>query len=209
MPNYRRVRVPGGTYSFTVNLLDRQQQLLVEHVGLLREAFRDAQAVSRFSVIGIVVLPDHLHCLWQLPEGETDNAIRWRRIKACFSRGLPAVEFRSNSRQAERERGIWQRRFWEHVIVDEEDLRHHLDYIHINPVKHGYVNRAADWPCSSIHRHIAQGSLEVDWACEPGIPHSMRRNGGPRPALWRRRLRLCDAGALAPGITRASPEGFR
>ena len=167
MPDYRRVWVPGGTYFFTVNLLERRHgRLLVEHVDRLRAAFRNAQRLRPFEVIAIVVLPEHLHCLWRLPEGDADNADRWARIKSGFSRQLSKTERRSDARIAKRERGIWQRRFWEHMIVDERDLQVHVDYIHFNPVKHGYVARAADWPYTSLHRYIASGELPEDWACD-------------------------------------------
>nr|WP_298127531.1 transposase [uncultured Pseudoxanthomonas sp.] len=133
MSNYRRVWVPGGTYFFTVNLLERRRCLLVEHVDLLRDAFRAARAARPFHLRAIVVLPDHLHCVWRLPEGDADNANRWAQIKSGFSRALPAKERRSSRRIARRERGIWQRRYWEHLIRDDDDLRRHVDYVHINP----------------------------------------------------------------------------
>lgn len=171
MSNYRRVWVPGGTYFFTVNLLERRQScLLVDRISDLRAAFADAQRAQPFTVIGIVILPEHLHCLWRLPEGDADNAGRWSRIKSGFSRRLPKTERRSKTRVGKRERGIWQRRFWEHLIIDEDDLRKHLDYIHINPVKHGHVHRAADWPHSTLHRYIASGQVSVDWSCKSGVP---------------------------------------
>ena len=170
MPNYRRLWVPGGTFFFTVNLLERRhKRLLVEHIDGLRASFRDARRAKSFDVIAIAVMPEHLHCLWRLPEGDADNASRWARIKSGFSRRLPLGERRSDVRIGKRERGIWQRRFWEHMIVDEEDCQSHIDYIHINPVKHGYVRRAVDWPYSSLHRYVAAGQLPVDWACDPGL----------------------------------------
>jgi putative transposase len=167
MSNYRRVWVPGGTYFFTVNLLERRRCLLVEHADLLRDAFRAARAARPFQVIAIVVLPDHLHCVWRLPEGDADNANRWAQIKSGFSRALPAKERRSSQRIARRERGIWQRRYWEHLIRDEDDLRRHVDYMHINPVKHGHAARAGDWPYSSFRQWVAAGEYPVDWASEP------------------------------------------
>lgn len=177
MPNYRRVRVPGGTYFFTVNLLERQRRLLVEHVDLLRDSFRVSRAARPFEIIAIVVLPDHLHCAWRLPEGDADNANRWAQIKSGFSRRLPANERRSAGRVARRERGIWQRRFWEHVIRDDDDLRHHVDYTHFNPVKHGHVGRACDWPHSSFHRWVAMGRYPMDWAVGPGSRGEGRFDG--------------------------------
>ena len=166
MSNYRRLWVPGGTYFFTVNLLERHRRLLVEHIGLLRDSFQATRAARPFEVIAIVVLPDHLHCLWRLPAGDADNANRWAQIKSGFCRCLPVVEQRSTRRMLQRERGIWQRRYWEHLVRDEDDLRRHVDYIHFNPVKHGHAARAADWPHSSFHRWVAAGIYPVDWAAD-------------------------------------------
>lgn len=164
MSNYRRVWVPGGTYFFTVNLLERQRRLLVDRIDDLHAAFRQTRAVRPFEILAIVVLPDHLHCLWQLPEDDADNANRWAQIKSGFSRRLPVEERRSARRIARRERGIWQRRYWEHLIRDGDDLRRHVEYIHFNPVKHGYSSRPVDWPYSSFRRWAARGDYPVDWA---------------------------------------------
>lgn len=163
LPRYRREPVPGGTFFFTVNLLKRRRRLLAEHIDDLRASFRAARAVQPFDIIAIVVLPDHLHCLWRLPEGDADNPGRWARIKSGFCRRLPASEYRSPARIARREWGVWQRRFWEHRIEDDDDLRHHVDYIHINPVKHDFVARVRDWPYSSFHRYARGGCLMPDW----------------------------------------------
>ena len=163
MSNYRRVWVPGGTYFFTVNLLERDRCLLVEHIGALRAAFVQARAPRPFVVVAAVVLPDHLHCIWRLPNDDADNGTRWRHIKTAFSRSLPAHERRTSRRRLKAERGIWQRRYWEHLIRDERDLHHHIDYVHFNPVKHGHVARAADWPHSSFHRYVRAGWLANDW----------------------------------------------
>jgi len=158
------MHVPGGTYFFTVNLLERRQCLLVEHIDLLRLAFSEAKKHRPFEIIAIVILPDHLHCVWRLPEGDDDNANRWRHIKSAFSRRMVLDEPRSKSRVSRRERGIWQRRFWEHVIVDENDLRSHVDYVYRNPLKHGYVQHVRDWPYSSFHRDVERGIYPRDWA---------------------------------------------
>jgi putative transposase len=163
MPNYIRAHVAGGTYFFTVALAERSGHLLTQHIDLLRNAFRDERRAHPFAVDAIVVLPDHLHCLWTLPPGDDDFSSRWRRIKAAFSSGLPKVERRSASRVMKGERGIWQRRFWEHTIRDQCDFDRHVDYIHFNPVKHGLVVRVADWPFSSFHRYVARGALPLDW----------------------------------------------
>ncbi len=163
MPNYRRPWIPGATSFFTVNLWNRDARLLVDNIEALRAAFRDTRKVLPFTPIAMVVLPDHLHCLWSLPEGDADNAARWQRIKSVFSRALPESELRSASRASKRERGLWQRRYFERVIVDELDLRAHIDYLHYNPVKHGHVQRAIDWPHSSLHRYVERGWLAPDW----------------------------------------------
>ena len=117
-----------------------------------------------------MVLPDHLHAIWTLPEGDADFSTRWRLIKSNFSRDLPRSERISTSRAAKSERGIWQRRYWEHQIRDEEDLARHVDYIHFNPVKHGLVARARDWPHSSFHRLVAAGLLHPDWGIGATAP---------------------------------------
>lgn len=163
MPNYRRAWVPGGTFFFTMNLLERRRRLLVERVDDLRASFRAAHQARPFEIIAIVVLPEHLHCLWRLPDGDDDNVNRWAQIKSGFSRRLPKDEFRSQVRIPRRERGIWQRRYWEHLIGDDDDLKHHIDYIHYNPVKHGHVSRTADWPYSSFHRFVRLGVYPPDW----------------------------------------------
>ena len=167
MPNYRRACVPGGTYFFTVNLLERRRRLLTERIDVLGHAFRTARAARPFSMTAWVVLPDHLHCIWVLPEGDAGIATRWRHIKTLFSRAMPAEEGRSPRRLAKAERGIWQRRYWEHLIQDEEDLLRHVDYVHINPVKHGHVTRAMEWPHSSFHRYVRCGWMPMEWGCDP------------------------------------------
>ncbi len=177
MPNYRRCRVPGGTYFFTVNLLDRRSDLLVRHIELLRAAVRSVLVAHPFHIDAWVVLPDHLHAMWTLPEGDADYSNRWRAIKAAFARALPKTERRSPGRQKRGERGVWQRRFWEHTIRDERDYARHMDYVHYNPVKHGWVHRVRDWPYSSFHRAVAQGLYPVDWAGSDDWP-------GPDDPEW-------------------------
>ena len=167
MTNYRRSRIAGVSYFFTVNLADRTQFLLTDHIALLRSAFEYTRERHPFVVDAIVILPEHLHAIWTLPEGDGDFALRWRLIKTEFSRGLPHGESRTNSRQGKGERGIWQRRYWEHLIRDDADFSRHVDYIHINPIKHRLVSRVADWPHSSFHRYVREG-LPVDWAGDVG-----------------------------------------
>ena len=164
MRNYLRMRVAGGTYFFTVNLADRHgNTLLVDRIDALRDAFRQTRIERPFALEAIVVLPEHLHCLWRLPPGDDDFPTRWRLIKSRFSRAVAQGERRSRSRCLKKERGIWQRRYWEHWVRDEDDFRRHLDYIHFNPVKHGLVSKPRDWPYSSLHRWIARGDLGEDW----------------------------------------------
>ena len=154
MPNYRRYRVLGGTYFFTVNLLERRQDTLVRNIAILRDAVRKTRNERPFRIDAWVVLPDHIHCIWTLPVGDDDFSNRWKSIKIRFVQALPRTEYRSTTRIAKGERAVWQRRFWEHVIRDEIDFARHMDYIHINPVKHGLVHHLANWPYSSFHRFI-------------------------------------------------------
>ena len=164
MTNYRRNFVRGGSFFFTANLAERRLRLLVDHIDLLRQAFRQVRQHHPFDIDAIVILPDHLHTIWTLPEGDAEFAQRWRLIKSTFSRALPQGERISASRAAKGERGIWQRRYWEHTLRDEQDFARHADYIHFNPVKHGYVSRVRDWPYSSFHRMVRVGVYPRDWA---------------------------------------------
>ena len=168
MTGYRRNFIPGGTFFFTVNLRDRRSSLLTAHIGELRAAVREIRMRHPFAITAMVVLPDHLHAVWTLPEGDKDFSLRWRQIKSKFSRDMPATEPISISRLAKGERGIWQRRYWEHTIRDEHDFARHVDYVHINPVKHGLVSRVRDWPHSSFHRMARLGLYPEDWAGDAG-----------------------------------------
>ena len=159
MPSYRRNFLPGGSFFFTVNLAERRSRLLIDNIELLRAVFRNTRRRHPFAIDAIAVLPDHLHAIWTLPEGDTDFSTRWSLIKAGFSRGLPKGERVSRSRGRKRERGIWQRRYWEHTLRDERDFARHADYIHFNPVKHGHVRRVRDWPFSSFHRMVQARDL--------------------------------------------------
>lgn len=165
MSNYRRAWHPGGTYFFTVNLLNRSRNdLLIRHINVLREAVRLVRETHPFIIHAWVVLPDHLHCVIELPQGDIDFSVRWRLIKSHFSKALPATEAISSSRSRRNERGIWQRRFWEHLIRDEQDFSAHMDYVHINPQKHGLVSKVVDWPYSTFHRLVEQGIYPRNWA---------------------------------------------
>ena len=154
---YRRAQVPGGTYFFTVALADRKSTLLIERVDGLRDAIRVVKLRHPFEIVAMVVLPDHLHAVWRLPPGDMDYPTRWALIKAGFSRGIPKGECTRPSRTAKRERGLWQRRYWEHLIRDDRDLQTHVDYIHHNPVKHGYVAQASAWPARWMDRSLMVG----------------------------------------------------
>lgn len=181
MSNYIRPRISGATVFFTVVLAERGTRLLVEEIVRLRAAVRQTRVERPFHVDAWVVLPDHMHAVWTLPEGDSDYSVRWGAIKARFSIGLRRAGFTPPPRlptvQSGRYAGvnpglrhdkgevaIWQRRFWEHHIRDEAEYHACVRYCHINPVKHGFVERAMDWPYSSVHRDIRQGRVEPEWA---------------------------------------------
>jgi putative transposase len=176
MVHYRRNRVSGGTYFFTVNLLDRGKGLLVEKIDLLRAVVREVRKNKPFHIDAWVVLPNHLHCIWTLPPEDVDYPLRWKNIKMMFSKRLPADEALSETQARLNERGIWQRRYWEHTIRNERDYEAHVDYCHINPVKHGLVTAVRDWPFSTFHRYVQKGIYPADWA---GVPdgHVIRMSG--------------------------------
>jgi putative transposase len=173
MTRYRRAKVEGGVFFFTVALADRSSDLLVREIDQLRRVYSSVQNRYPFETIAICVLPDHLHAVWSLPQGDTNFPLRWSQIKSGFSRELAAGAQRSPSKIAKREKGIWQRRYWEHAIRDDADLQRHVDYIHYNPVKHGNVSRVSDWPHSSFSRYVARGLLPSDWGGDamgaPGV----------------------------------------
>ena len=168
MPEYRRANVRGGTYFFTVNTYRRQPILTEEPVRLaLREGIQLARAHFPFEILAWVLLPDHLHCIWKLPDSDAEFAKRWGIIKRHVSSRC-AVEFNdeawlSPSRRKRSETSLWQRRYWEHCIRDDEDFTRHVEYLHWNPVKHGLAKRVADWPYSTFHRYVARGIYPADW----------------------------------------------
>ncbi len=170
MVRYRRNYVSGGTYFFTVTLRDRRADWLVRHVDALRLAFKRVKAKRPFRIDAMVVLPEHLHVVMTLPEDDSDYSGRWRLIKALFARQLRAEGIDP--------RTVWQSRFWEHTIRDERDLRHHVDYIHFNPVKHGYATTPTDWPYSTIHPYIADGRLPSDWGTTRSPAEGHRPDAG-------------------------------
>jgi putative transposase len=168
-----RSEAAGATWFFTLALQDRSTRWLVDHVVELRQAFAETRGRHAFDIEAIVILPEHLHALWRLPVADGDFSTRWLLIKQSFTQALQAKgvldEHSTPARGRKGERSVWQRRFWEHPIRDEEDHRRHVDYIHFNPVKHGWVMRAADWPYSSLHRSVRQGLLPPDWGISAAI----------------------------------------
>lgn len=168
MSNYIRARTLGACYFFTV-VTHQRQRILTEALSreILRVAIKQVQSEYPFIINAWVLLPDHMHCMWTLPERDADFSKRWGLIKAGFSKQIKAFSNgavrRNASRQKHRESTLWQRRFWEHRIGDQEDFNRHIDYIHWNPVKHGLVERVIDWPYSSFHRHLKEGSYAADW----------------------------------------------
>ncbi|MCU7844283.1 MAG: transposase [Candidatus Thiodiazotropha sp. (ex Monitilora ramsayi)] len=168
MSNYRRARMPGGTYFFTLVTFNRK--LLFDNP-LARECLHGAMAEVRvryrFSIEAICLLPDHLHTIWRLPENDHVYSQCWNEIKGIFSKRFHGLSEQdghpSPSRQRKGEGRFWQRRFWEHLIRDEADYRNHMDYLHYNPVKHGLVERVADWPWSSYHRYVKDGTYPINW----------------------------------------------
>jgi putative transposase len=168
MVHYRRSRVPGATFFFTVASRDRRADTLVRHVDFLRAAVKHERARKPFVIDAMVVLPDHVHAVWTLPAGDADYSGRWRAIKSGFVRRLRAQGLALTA-NAKGEHAVWQRRFWEHQIRDETDLARHVDYVHVNPLKHGLVERVADWRWSTFHRYLRLGILPADWATEASV----------------------------------------
>ena len=176
MVGYRRNFIPGGVYFFTVTLAHRRSTALVDHIGALRTAFRVCRRERPFAIDAIVVLPDHLHAILTLPPEDADFSGRWRRIKGHFSSSMIA-RAAVTARHANGRYALWQRRFWEHTIRDEGDFARHVDYIHFNPVKHGFVHQVRDWPYSSFHRYVRRGLLAADWGGD--VREIVSRRGEP------------------------------
>ena len=166
MMKYRRNYAAGGTFFFTVNLANRNQTLLVDHVDLLRLSVAHTMKIMPFHIDAWVVLPEHIHAVWTLPKGDSDYSARWKEIKKNFSRNLKFNGKVYPSLENKNENGIWQRRFWEHTIRDEVDYSNHINYVHFNPYKHGLVTRVVDWPYSSFHRAVRQGLYLPDWCSD-------------------------------------------
>ena len=168
MPEYRRSRLQGGTYFFTVVTFNRIPIFNnKEAIGCFREAWKRTQEKRPFITEAFCLLPNHMHCLWTLPKDDCDYSLRWREIKRLFTRDYGNMiginDLRNESRINRDEATIWQRRFWEHTIRDQTDFNTHVDYIHFNPVKHGYVKNVSDWEWSTFHRYVQMGLYENNW----------------------------------------------
>lgn len=168
MPNYRRAKTKGGTFFFTVTTLGRQPILTADDVRQsLREGIDIARTSWPFTIDAWVLLPDHLHCIWVLPEDDANFSSRWAIIKRHVSKRCrnrqDLVSPISDSRKKRKEIGLWQRRFWEHRIRDDAEYARCVDYIHWNPIKHGYVDKPADWPYSTFHKFVEMGIYSSDW----------------------------------------------
>ena len=163
MPNYRRLRVPGGCWFFTVTLADRSADHLVRHVDALRSSVRAVRERRPFRIDAMVILPDHIHAVWTLPEDDADYSSRWYLIKLGFTRRLNTAGVALPPGRRRGERGLWQRRFWDHLLRDDDDYGRHVDYCHFNPMKHGLVDRVIDWPHSTFHRAVREGIYAPDW----------------------------------------------
>ena len=179
MSEYRRDRTPGGTWFFTVVTCKRRRVLTHPAVRLaLRQAVEKTRISHPFAINAWVLLPEHLHCLWTLPNDDTGFSARWSIIKRRTSQALAdrpdLLPPSTQTRTKRRESTLWQRRFWEHRIRDEDDLRHHLDYIHWNPVKHEHVTSVADWPWSTFHRWVERGWYPNDWGGQYTEPQTMK-----------------------------------
>lgn len=162
MPNYKRPKINGASVFLTATLADRSSELLTCEVDTLREAVRDTRAKWPFKINAFVVLPDHFHCVITLPPDDGDFSTRMRLVKARFSRRFEKGCLRQ-SHIERAERGVWQRRFWEHHIRDQADFQAHVEYCWKNPVKHRLVNSPMDWPYSTIHRDAKQGIVPDEW----------------------------------------------
>jgi putative transposase len=169
MSNYIRAR-GGDTYFFTVVTYKRMPILCLESCrNILSRVIKEVQTSRPFKIEALVLLPEHIHCIWKLPEGDTDYSTRWALIKKEFTKnikGLVGTAHPTRSQEHRRERTIWQRRFWEHQIRDEEDLNAHCNYIHYNPVKHSLVKSPSEWPYSTFHGFVFSGIYPLNWGAD-------------------------------------------
>jgi len=171
MPQYRRAITPGGTFFFTVVTCRRQPILTTLNArNILRRIVIDIKRKYPFEIDAWVLLPDYMHCIWTLPEGDCDYSKRWGLIKSGFTKSAKSFfhrgDWMNESKKKHREGTIWQRRYWEHEIRDEDDYVRHMDYVHYNPVKHGLVNFVGQWPYSTFHRYVRRGVYSNDWGGE-------------------------------------------
>jgi putative transposase len=171
MPEYRRANIPGSSVFLTLITYQREQLFLVpENIDKLRQACNLMMAEKPFTIDAAVILPEHIHFLWTLPPDDRDYSYRVGRMEVLFTRALRGAnnlpENVCESRKKHRESNVWQRRFYEHTIRDEFDLRKHLDYLHFNPVKHGLVKCVHDWQYSSFHRGVRRGEYDAKWGCQ-------------------------------------------
>ncbi len=162
MVHYRRSFIKGASYFFTLTLNDRTKTYLTDYINDLKAAMQIVKKTRPYHTQALVILPEHLHAIWKLPENDSDYATRWRLIKRTFTKMLKkhGLPLKNNDRGA---CNIWQSRYWEHTIRDERDLENHINYIHFNPVKHHYVTCAKDWPYSTFHEYVRQGILDENW----------------------------------------------
>jgi putative transposase len=162
MVKYRRVFIEEGTYFFTITLKNRQSDFLTRYVENFKTAYRGVKKTRPFKTLAYVILPEHCHLIWKLPEDDFDYAGRWREIKKGFTKALlgKGINFQKNNHN---EYDLWQRRYWEQTIRDEKDLENHINYIHFNSLKHGYVQNVKDWKHSSFHTYVSKGILTQDW----------------------------------------------
>ena len=178
---YRRLRVPGGTYFFTVVSAGRLPLFSdAIAVSMFHDAVNAIRTKRPFEIDAYVILPDHIHCIWELPDGDPDFSNRWRQIKEAFTRAWLRKQpetVRTVEMIGRGERNVWQRRFWEHLIRDDDDLSAHIEYIHLNPVLHGLARLPRDWPHSSFHDYVTRGDLHDGWG--EGATPRIRRGGEP------------------------------
>ena len=167
MPNYVRTYLPGGSFFFTVVTHQRKSVFVNDAtIDLLRNVVRDVRQQLPFTVDAWVVLPNHIHAVWTLPEGDTDFSKRWGLIKATYTKRMNAAGLMDSGVP------VWQQRFWEHCIRDDKDFAAHIDYVYINPVKHGLASRVADWPWSSFHRDVQRGLYPANWGSDVAVDES-------------------------------------
>ncbi len=163
---YRRVFIPNASFFFTV-VTEKRRCLFTSQkiIHVLLMAFSTVRKKYPFKIDAIVIMPDHLHCIWTLPAGDSDYSMRWRLIKTWFTKHCDLLlrTEPNDARVKKNEQSLWQRRYWEHVLQNDLDFKNHVDYIHFNPVKHGLVSSAIDWPYSSFHRYVREGIYPADW----------------------------------------------